>query len=132
MGKTILFTGIACGLVMFSAVFMDREVSAEIFTVTGYCSCEKCCDKSPDDEWYGITATGTKARWGTIAVDRKIIRLGSELRIEGFENIIFKAEDVGGAIKGKRIDIWFPDHREALRFGKQKRNVWYDENDADV
>ena len=33
---------------------------------------------------------------------------------------LFRAEDVGGAIKGNRIDVWFPSHREALKFGVQK------------
>jgi len=55
-----------------------------------------------------------------------MIKMGSKLKIEGFEDTTFKAEDIGRSIKGKRIDIWFPDHREALRFGKQQRSVWYD------
>lgn len=110
-------------------IFFKKEASAEVFTITAYCSCEKCCDKPPTDKWYGITATGTKARWGTIAVDRRVIRLGSMIKIEGFDNVTFKAEDVGGAIKGKHIDIWFPDHQTALQFGKQKRRVWQVEND---
>lgn len=105
-------------------LFLVSNLWAAVFKVTAYCSCEKCCDKDPSDEWYGITATGTKAKWGTVAVDRKVIRLGSKLRIEGFPNITFKAEDVGGAIKGNHIDIWFPSHKEALEFGVQKKVVY--------
>lgn len=100
------------------------NVRADEFTVTAYCSCEKCCDKSPSDEWYGITAIGVKARWGTVAVDRELIKLGSALVVEGFPCTIFRAEDVGGAIGGKHIDIWFPNHRDALEFGVQKREVY--------
>ncbi len=57
-------------------------------------------------------------------MDRKVIRLGSSLRMEGFPNTTFKAEDVGGAIKGNHIDIWFPSHKEALEFGVKKVVVY--------
>ncbi len=94
-----------------------NNVKADVFKATAYCSCVKCCDKDPSDKWYGITASGKRAKWGTIAVDRKVIKLGSKLRIDGFPDTIFRAEDVGGAIKGNRIDVWFPSHKEALQFG---------------
>ena len=64
------------------------------------------------------------AQWGTVAVDRRIIKLGSKLKIEGFPNTTFRAEDVGGAIKGNHIDIWFPSHKEALNFGVKKMAVY--------
>ena len=60
---------------------------------------------------------------GTVAVDRKVIKQGSTLRIKGFPNTIFRAEDVGGAIKGRHIDVWFPSHREALKFGVRNINL---------
>lgn len=104
---------------LFSMVFVN-SLDAEVFTATAYCSCKKCCDKDPSSKWYGITASGRKARWGTVAVDRRLIGLGTWLRIEGFPKTIFRADDVGGAIKGKHIDLWFPSHREALEFGRQK------------
>ncbi len=97
-----------------------NSLQAEVFTATAYCSCKKCCDKDPSNKWYGITASGRKAGWGTVAVDRRLIKLGSRLRIEGFPDTVFRADDVGGAIKGKRIDLWFPSHRKALEFGRQK------------
>ncbi len=106
-------------------LFLFSDLWAEVFTTTAYCSCEKCCDKDPSDEWYGITATGTKAKWGTVAVDRKVIKLGHKLRIDGFPNTTFRAEDVGGAIKGNHLDIWFPSHEEALEFGVQKKVVYF-------
>ncbi len=104
---------------LLSMVFVN-SLHAEVFTATAYCSCKKCCDKDPSNKWYGITASGRKARWGTVAVDRRLIKLGSRLKIEGFPQTIFRADDVGGAIKGKRIDLWFPSHRKALEFGRQK------------
>ncbi len=109
------------GVFMFlSSMFFVNNVNAEVFKATAYCSCEKCCDKDPSNEWYGITASGKRARWGTVAVDKRVIKLGSTLRIKGFPDTIFRAEDVGGAIKGNHIDVWFPSHREALKFGVQK------------
>ena len=105
---------------LLSCMFFVNNVKAEVFKATAYCSCERCCDKDPSDEWYGITASGKRARWGTVAVDRRVIELGSKLIIEGYPDTIFRAEDVGGAIKGNHIDVWFPSHREALKFGVQR------------
>ncbi|MDR4506396.1 MAG: 3D domain-containing protein [Candidatus Scalindua sp.] len=111
-------------LMLLLNLFFFSNVRADEFTVTAYCSCQKCCDKDPSDEWYGITAIGVKARWGTVAVDREVIKLGSVLVVQGFPSTIFRAEDVGGAIEGKHIDIWFSNHNDALDFGVQKRDVY--------
>jgi 3D (Asp-Asp-Asp) domain-containing protein len=97
-----------------------NSIQSEVFTATAYCSCKKCCGKDPSSRWYGITASGRKTAWGTVAVDRSLIKLGTRLRIEGFPDTIFRADDVGGAIKGKQIGLWFSSHREALKFGRQK------------
>lgn len=111
-------------LILTLNLLLVANLRADVFTTTAYCSCEKCCDKDSSNKWYGVTATGKKARWGTVAVDRNVIRLGSELRIEGFPNTTFRAEDVGGAIKGNHIDLWFPNHKDALKFGVQKKLVY--------
>ncbi len=58
-------------------------------------------------------------------MDRKVIKLGHKLRIDGFPNTTFMAEDVGGAINGNHLDIWFPSHEEALEFGVQKKVVYF-------
>lgn len=90
----------------------------EEFEATAYCACPKCCGKWAD----GITASGTKATAKrTIAVDSKLIPLGSKVEIKGLGTYI--AEDTGSAIKGKIIDIYFDTHEEALKFGKQKVNI---------
>ena len=80
------------------------------YKITHYCPCEECCGKTD-----GITYTGTTATQGrTIAVDPDVIPLGSEVTINGQTYI---AEDIGGAIKGKRIDIFVNSHEEALELG---------------
>ena len=100
--------------------------------VTGYCNCGKCCGWKRN--WFGfgepvynygpmkgkpkkigITATGTRAKLGTIAADPKVYPFGSHLRVPGYG--AGTVEDVGGAIKGRHIDIWFPSHAEARRWG---------------
>jgi 3D (Asp-Asp-Asp) domain-containing protein len=87
------------------------------FTVTHYCSCEKCCGKSD-----GITFTGTTAEEGkTIAVDPEIIPLGSTVIMDGQEYI---AEDIGGAIKGNRLDIFMNSHQAALQAGVVQAEVY--------
>ena len=117
--KALAVSFVGMFLFLLSMLFVNN-LSAEVFKATAYCSCKKCCDKDPSDKWYGITATGKKARWGTVAVDKRVIKLGSKLRINGFPNTIFRAEDVGGAIKGNHIDVWFPSHEGALEFGVRK------------
>jgi len=61
-------------------------------------------------------------RWGVVAVDPRVIPLGSRIMIEGFDNV-FTAEDTGGAVRGNHVDIYFPDRAEAIRFGIQHRTV---------
>ena len=95
---------------------------------TAYCACYDCCGKYPGNKWYGITATGTRAKVGTIAVDPRIIPLGTEVYIEGLggaKNYGFAtAEDTGGAIKGKIIDLYFNTHKETVNWGRQQVNVY--------
>ncbi len=68
------------------------------------------------------TATGIAPRYGVVAVDPKIIPLGSTVTIEGYEGT-FVAEDTGGGIKGAALDIWLPNAVEAKRYGTQYRRV---------
>ena len=87
------------------------------FRLTAYCSCSECCGQWAD----GITYTGTEATPDrTVAVDPTVIPLGSTVLIDGQEYV---AEDIGGAIKGARIDIFFPTHQAALQFGVQYAEV---------
>jgi 3D (Asp-Asp-Asp) domain-containing protein len=69
------------------------------------------------------TYSGTKTRWGVVAVDPKTIPIGSSLLIEGYDDVTFIAEDVGGGIKGEALDIWLPDSKEAKTYGTQYRKV---------
>lgn len=98
------------------------------FKLTAYCPCEQCCGKSEDDPYYGITASGAIATAGrTIAVDPSVISIGSEVVINDHTYI---AEDVGGAIKENRIDVYFDSHQEALEFGVQYADVYLTTNNS--
>lgn len=97
----------------------ESKVGLGEFKITAYCPCEKCCGKWAD----GYTSSGDKATEGiTIAADWSILPEGTILDIDGVgERII---QDTGGAIKGKRLDLYFEDHQAALNFGFQKLEVW--------
>jgi len=98
------------------------------FEATAYCACYECCGKHPGNKWYGITATGTRAKVGTIAVDPRLIPLGTKVYVEGLygaKNYGYAvAEDTGGAIKGEIIDLYFNTHRETVNWGRQQVNIY--------
>lgn len=101
---------------------VSRGVSRTMIA-TAYTASEKECGKAD-----GITATGTKVKEGrTVAVDPKVIPLGSTLKITcpSYPSVNGKyiAEDVGGAIKGNKIDIYLSDYDQCIKFGKRKVEV---------
>lgn len=107
--------------VQASSINTNTGTDTQIFTVTAYCCCEKCCGKNIKHPAYGITAIGTKATEGrTIAVDPKIIPLGSTVYLNGKPYV---AEDTGSAIKGNKIDMFINDHQRAQNFGVQEMEV---------
>ena len=69
----------------------------------------------------GYTAIGLRATRGVVAVDPRVIPLGSRVYVEGYGPAI--AGDTGGAIKGHRIDVCFPTRGEALRWGRRTVKV---------
>lgn len=92
-----------------STTASTSTTGAQIYKITAYCPCSKCCGKSN-----GITASGTKATAGrTIAASSKFA-LGTKLNINGH---IYTVEDRGGAINGNKIDIFVNSHSEALAWG---------------
>ena len=74
------------------------------------------------------TAMGTRARVGAVAVDPKVIPLGSKLYIESMDGFptygYATAEDTGGAIKGNRIDLFYSTNSQALKFGRRNVKVY--------
>lgn len=70
----------------------------------------------------GFTSTGLRAGHGVIAVDPKVIPLGTRVYVPGYG--IAVAGDVGGAIRGEIIDLAFDTYREAIHFGRQQVSVY--------
>ncbi|GMV88205.1 MAG: hypothetical protein AMXMBFR81_11360 [Chthonomonas sp.] len=69
----------------------------------------------------GRTATGMKAAYGVVAVDPRVIPLGTLVYVEGYGLAI--AADKGSAIKGNKIDLCYATRREALNFGRKTVKV---------
>lgn len=63
------------------------------------------------------TALGYRAGFGVVAVDPRVIKLGTHLFVEGYGFAV--AGDTGGAIKGNRIDLCFDSYRQAMNFGRK-------------
>jgi len=107
-----------------------------ILETTGYCKCQQCCGwkrnwlfqpvyaSGPNKgkrKKVGITASGTKARPGTIAADTRIFPFGTIMYIPYYG--YGRVEDTGGNIKGYHIDLFFKKHEQALRWGRRKLKV---------
>ncbi|MGE7112068.1 LysM peptidoglycan-binding domain-containing protein [Lysinibacillus sp. NPDC047702] len=92
----------------------SKELIVEASAYTA--SCEGCS---------GITATGinlkTNPNAKVISVDPTVIPLGSKVYVEGYGEAI--AGDTGGAIKGNRIDVFFPSQQDAINFGVKQLQV---------
>nr|WP_255457387.1 LysM peptidoglycan-binding and 3D domain-containing protein [Sporosarcina sp. JAI121] len=93
-------------------VVKEFTVSASAFTA----SCNGCT---------GITKTGINLKSNpdlkVIAVDPKVIKLGTKVYVEGYGYAI--AGDTGSAIKGNKIDVFFPTKSEAYKWGRKKVKI---------
>ena len=88
---------------------------------TGYTHTDAGCDT--------ITATGTTVRIGTVAVDPRFIPYGTRMFIVSNDGSyiygISVAEDCGGAIKGDRVDLYFPTTSECFQFGFRDCTIYF-------
>ena len=76
----------------------------------------------------GITATGTNARYGAIAVDPTVIPYGTKMYIVSDDGKYIygyaTAEDCGGAIKGNKIDLYYDSYDTCIQFGRRSCTVY--------
>jgi 3D (Asp-Asp-Asp) domain-containing protein len=85
----------------------DFVVAAQTYVATAY-------------SLRGRTASGRYVSRGLIAADPSVLPLGSRVLVEaGSWSGEYLVADTGGAVKGRRIDIWTPTSREALQFGRR-------------
>lgn len=93
----------------------EEWVSRGEFRLTFYCPCRKCSGR-----WGHKTASGATCKEGrTIAVDKDVIPLGTEVRIGDH---VFVAEDTG--VEGKSIDIFMESHEACRRAGVQYSEIY--------
>lgn len=87
------------------------------YRLTAYCPCRSC-----SSNWGRRTSSGATAAAGhTVAVDTRVIPMGSKLLING---TIYTAEDIGSAVKGNHIDIFYETHSQAKQFGVRSAEVY--------
>lgn len=138
---------IALGLVMVlsgcATIRPPRGVPAVDRTVltTGYCACGACCGwhrnwlgrpvytsgtMEGQRKAVGVTASGSRARKGTIAADTRLYPFGTVIYIDDYG--YGRVEDRGGDIKGDHLDLYFQSHEQALEWGRRYRRVkvWFD------
>jgi len=85
----------------------DSGLASQTYTATAY-------------SLRGRTASGKLVSRGLIAADPSVLPLGTKVRVEaGSWSGEYLVADTGGAVKGRRIDIWTPTAREALQFGRR-------------
>ena len=73
----------------------------------------------------GKTAMGHGVRRGIIAADPRVLKLGSRVYVNaGAWSGSYLVSDTGGAIKGKKIDIWVPGCSEARKFGRRSVQIF--------
>lgn len=73
----------------------------------------------------GITKTGINLKKNpnlkVIAVDPRVIPLGTKVHVEGYGYAV--AGDIGGAIKGNKIDVFIPTKNAAYQWGRKTVKV---------
>lgn len=68
----------------------------------------------------GRTASGRGVSRGLIAADRRVLPLGTRVRLDaGPYSGEYLVADTGGLVRGRKIDIWVPSTGEAMRFGRR-------------
>jgi 3D (Asp-Asp-Asp) domain-containing protein len=95
---------------MVSAAGMGARKGA--FSATAYC-------------FSGRTSMGHGVRRGLVAADPRVLPMGSRIFVNaGSWSGMYLVSDTGGAIRGKRLDIWVPSCAEARRFGRRSVQVY--------
>ncbi|MEN9361809.1 MAG: hypothetical protein RL095_3344 [Verrucomicrobiota bacterium] len=104
--------------------------------ITGYCACPICCGwvrNSKGKPVYasgpnkgkpkvvGFTASGQKAAVGTIAADAKLLPFGTRVHVNGYG--YGTVQDRGEAIQGASLDLFFPTHEAAKKWGRKSLPV---------
>ncbi len=99
----------------------DDDWSVILMEVTAYCPCQKCCGPRAS----GITASGKNVDHNSgkfVAADTRLLPFGTQIQVPGYGSDagdVVEVIDRGGAIKGYRLDVFYPDHATARQWGRQ-------------
>ena len=103
--------------------------TGEILTYTHSAQVRATAYNHLDEGCDMITATGTTVHVGTVAVDPRYIPYGTRMFIVSNDGAyiygISVAEDCGGAIKGDRVDLYFPTLTECFAFGRRNCTIYF-------
>lgn len=126
--EEVIAVGIATG--KLATVGGDTFSYKKVLTcsATAYDLSFQSTGKMPGHPAYGITATGTYAKLGTVAVDPRVIPLGTKMYIVSTDGSVVygycTAEDTGGAIKGNKVDLFYNTTAECMQFGRRSVYVY--------
>lgn len=103
--------------------------TGEVLTYTGTAQVRATAYTHTDAGCDLITATGSTVHIGTVAVDPRYIPYGTRMFIVANDGSyvygISEAEDCGGAIKGDRVDLYFPTYDECMEFGWRNCTIYF-------
>lgn len=103
--------------------------TGEVLTYTGTAQVRATAYTHTDAGCDLITATGTTVHKGTVAVDPRYIPYGTRMFIVANDGSyiygVSEAEDCGGAIKGDRVDLYFPTYNECIQFGWRNCTIYF-------
>jgi 3D (Asp-Asp-Asp) domain-containing protein len=142
-GQRVLLLAVAVWLVFYGRFFIPGSIRPPKGTsptvvemkTTSYCHCGRCCSY----KWFlfipyqkrgfvdyrikhvGKTSSGSTVRPGTIAADTSLYPYGTVMYIPGYG--YGRVEDTGGAIKGRHIDLYRPNHWWARKWGVKTKKV---------
>lgn len=89
------------------AINNAKNLGGRAFSATAYCL-------------KGRTASGSSTRRGIVAADPRVLPLGTRISLNaGTYTGSYVVADTGGAIKGKKLDVWVSSCSEARRFGRR-------------
>ena len=96
-------------------------VRKEGFVATAYTHTDAGCDE--------YTSNGTRVKWGVVAVDPTVIPYGTRMFIVTNDGKyvygLSTAEDCGGAIQNRRLDLYMPTTEECFKFGVRDCTVYF-------
>lgn len=89
----------------------DKNLKVTAYSATAYCL-------------KGRTASGGSVRRGIVAADPRVLPLGTKIYMDaGPYSGTYVVADTGGAVRGRRLDVWVPSQKEAIKFGRRKVTI---------